>query len=295
MSINAHKLSNSSFLFPEIYISDEKNLFCVSYFESNPSKMDIRDPEEKLKDLQERLNTKNLSPQDKFTILSQINSLMSMLYGEFSIQVLRSEAELGFLYDENLYPLSALRHLEKAHSLEKRFKIGVEESINIAAEIALAHLYLRKKRKIHIMKAKESIEPYYNSKITNSIIRFKRDLSRSRILAIQKKYNESFQSYQEALDSLQESNSNQISENEGNLCLEIAKIIEQGSKSIQNYKEKASEYYMRAHKIFLQIGDKESANNIDLNKLKSKNSNEDKDSIDEDDHLLSIPLNPEKN
>ncbi|KAK8891558.1 hypothetical protein M9Y10_028771 [Tritrichomonas musculus] len=153
------------------------------------------------------------------------------------------------------------------------------------------------------MKAKESIEPYYNSKITNSIIRFKRDLSRSRILAIQKKYNESFQSYQEALDSLQESNSNQISENEGNLCLEIAKIIEQGSKSIQNYKEKASEYYMRAHKIFLQIGDKESANNVDLNKLpreyqnelKSKNSNEDKDSIDEDDHLLSIPLNPEKN
>lgn len=285
------KVDNSNFLFPEIYISSGDNLFCVSYFQSNPDKLDLRNPSEKLKECQDRLQSEELTQQERFAILSQMNSIQKMLHTESSVEFLRSEAELGYFYNENMNPQSAIRHLEKAHSLEKAFKIDQEESINIAAETALAHLLLKKKGSDHISKADEALKPYYKTNIPNSMIRFKRDLSRSRIFSAQKRYRDAVQSFEQTILSLQEVNENQHSYAEAQLYIEMARTIEIGSKSIPDAKEKASECYMNAHKIFLEIGDRESANKIDPNKL-PQHYREELEHNDEE--LLNTPLNKDK-
>ena len=287
-SNSSYKLNNTDFLFPEIYINSGDKLFCVSYFQSNPDKLDLRSPHEKLKECEDHLQSGELTPQDKFATLSQINSIQKILHGENSVEFLFSEADIGFFYNENMNPQSAIRHLEKAHSLEKTFKIDQEESINIAAETALAHLTLRKNGGDHLSKAQEVLKPYYNSKISNSLIRFKRDLSRSRILSAKKKYAESAESYEQTILSLQEVNENQHSAAEAHLYIEMAMTIELGSKSIPNAQEKSSECYMNAHKVFLEIGDRESANKIDPMKLPKEYREEIEKSLD-------IPLDTNRN
>lgn len=301
------KLESSSFLFPEIYISSSSNLFRLTNFKGNKGDIDLRDQNEKLMDLQEQLLSEDLTINDKFTILSQINSIMKVLHTEYSIQYLRSEAELGFFFNENLDIRSALRHLEKAHSLGKRIKMDQDELINIAAEIALAHLYLKREGVTHINQAQKALKPYYNTSISDSLIRFKRDLSKSRILSIQKKYDASIQSYQSAITSLQETNEHQSSEIEGQLFLEVANNIDEASKSLPRFKGMAKRCYMRAHEIFIKIGDKESADAINPNKLPAsyrfelehpgehmKEEEDKNEKIIDDATLLATPLNPEK-
>lgn len=295
-SNSSARLNNSEFLFPEIYINSGDNFFCVSYFKSNPDKLDLRNPSEKLKECQDRLQSEDLSPQEKFAILSQINSIQKMVHSENSVEFLRSEAELGYFYNENTNPQAAIRHLEKAHSLEKQFKIDQEESINIASETALAHLFLRKKSSDHLSKAHEALKSYYNTKIQNPMIRFKRDLSRSRIFSARKKYTDAVPSYEETISSLQEVNENQHSAAEAQLYLELAKVIETGSKLIPDSKEKASECYMNAHKAYMAIGDKESADKIDPNKLPQHYKDELENNHEEEteEQLLKAPLDTDK-
>ena len=144
----AHRLSKPADKFSanRAVPSEKPEPYCVVYFRNNPDAVDIRPPADKLQDLYDKLD-EDLEPSLKFTTLIQIKSAQYMLHGENSVEALRAHAQLGFFYNENLRPQSALRHLEKAHMLERTNTIEPEETIEIAVETAQAHISLKNESK----------------------------------------------------------------------------------------------------------------------------------------------------
>lgn len=198
---------------------------------------------------------------EEFTKLNQnvINSGIS--FGTKSIEVLRVRAELGFYYFENYSYRSALSNLEKARLLEKENKLDPDESADIAIEMALSHLFLESKyeRKAHTEEAKKLLAEFSDSSISNDMIRFKRDLAKSRILNRIGMISEALNSYEESVSSIKKLNNNNEDEMEALLYIEIAIFFEEHSESFPNFQENSSKYYIKAHKIFLKNKNKEFA------------------------------------
>ena len=226
----------------------KKEPYCVTYFKNNPDSMDTRTPSEKLKELNERLDADlmgdiNLEPYEKFKTLTQIKSITYMINGENSSEMLRAYAHLGYFYNDNNRPQSAIRILEKAHNLERTNTIDEDESINIAIETAKAHLALKAMHgssgSKQVMLADEALSPYYDKEIERVHLRHKRDLIRSRIFAAQKKYDESIKSYEFAIKSLKELNENVETEAEANIFIEMAITADRKHKKSHSDKEKA--------------------------------------------------------
>ena len=270
MSSKSNTLSRttprSPSLKPKIYQDKFDDKFCTTFFKNHPDYLDLRSPKEKLKCLNEILETEDLEPGERFVVLSQMVVLQDFIHGGKSVENLRAEAELGFFYNENLSPVQALKHLDKAHSLEKKNQIEVEESIKIAVEIAKAHLLLRKSGKDHLKQANSILKPYFYTEISDIQLRFDRDLARSRILAAQRKYDLALESYEDARLTLREIYDDNDSQPEAELYLEMAQMLEK-ARIIPDHREKAAECYMKAHQIYMNIGNEEEADKIDLHKL----------------------------
>lgn len=270
MSKKSNTLSRSTqklpSLKPKIYQDKFDDKFCTIFFKNHPDYLDLRTPTEKLKCLQDMLESEDLEPGERFVVLSQIAILQNLLHGGKTVESLRAEAELGFFYNENFSPVQALKHLNKAHSLEKTNQIEIEESIKIAVEIAKAHMYLRGKEKGHLQQADKILKRYFYTSIDDLQLRFDRNLVRSRILAAQKNYEQALESYEDARLVLREIYDDNDSQPEAELYVEMAKMLEH-ARTIPEHIEKSEDYYMKAHKMFLNIGNQEDADKIDLDKL----------------------------
>ena len=157
----SHSTQRSPSLKPKIYQDKFDDKFCNIFFKKHPDYLDLRTPKEKIEWLQDMLANEDLEPGERFVVLSQITILQNLQHGGKTVESLRAEAELGFFYNENSSPVQALKHLDKAHELEKKNKIEIEESIKIAVEIAKAHLMLRGKGKGHLQQAKTILQRYY--------------------------------------------------------------------------------------------------------------------------------------
>ena len=278
----AHRLSKPADKFSanRAVPSEKPEPYCVVYFRNNPDAVDIRPPADKLQDLYDKLD-EDLEPSLKFTTLIQIKSAQYMLHGENSVEALRAHAQLGFFYNENLRPQSALRHLEKAHMLERTNTIEPEETIEIAVETAQAHISLKNESKKntttrHVMQAEETLRPYYDTEIEDLHLRYKRNLVKARIFSAKKKYDEALQLYEIALETLQEENDGEETPDEAKLFVEMAETAE-----LQNLRRKAGGYYKRAYDIFQNLGMEESAKNIE-DKLPNSDDEDEMEGEEED-------------
>lgn len=294
MDGSAHRLSKPAdkFAANRAVPSEKPEPYCVVYFRNNPDAVDIRPPTEKLEELKNKLDD-DLEPSVKFTTLIQIKSAEYMLHGENSAEALRAHAKLGFFYNENLRPQSALRHLEKAHMLERTNTIEPEESIEIAVETAQAHISLKNESKKntttrHVAQAEECLRPYYDTEIEDLHLRYKRDLVKARIFAAKKKYNEALELYETALQTLQEEYDNEETPEEAKLYVEMAETA-----ALQNLRKQSGQYYKKAYEIFRSLDMEESAKNIEDKLPDETEFEEDEEDGDGDDDQLYAPHPPD--
>jgi tetratricopeptide (TPR) repeat protein len=238
----------------------EKNeTYAVTYFKNNPDAVvDTRPPEDKLAELTTRLEDYDLETTDKFTILIHQKSLNYILYGETSIEALRSHLALGVFYGDNHRPVSALRHLQKVASLKQNYELERTEEITLAVETADAHLQLRSDNRVesqkHINQAAEVIKSVQDEDIEDPLLKYRRDLVKSRILAARGRVENAMRQYEITLESLSAVTGGEDSNMTAKLYLEIAQTAEAAKDT-----EKAGDFYARSYQMFSDLGMEESA------------------------------------
>ena len=236
--------------------AEKSEMYCVSYFKSNPDSMDLRPPQEKLDDLFSQLN-EDLEPSQRFVVLSQIKTTQYILHGDDSVESLRAHAELGFFYNMNNRPQSALRHLELAHKLERTNHIEHDESVRIAVESAEAHIALKNEKK-HVSMAEDCIRPHREDAVEDTRLRYKRDLVVARIFAAKKKYDEALTQYEVAAATLRECNENEKTVEEARLYVEMAETAKR-----KKLNRRAGLYYKKAYDVYVELGMEDQAKEIE--------------------------------
>jgi tetratricopeptide (TPR) repeat protein len=238
----------------------EKNeTYAVTYFKNNPDAVvDTRPPEDKLAELTTRLDDYDLESSDKFTILIHQKSLNYILYGETSIEALRSHLALGVFYSENHRPVSALRHLQKVASLAQSHTLEKSEEITLAVETADSHLQLRSDNRTETQKrinqAAEAIRSVQDEPVEDTLLKYRRDLVKARILAARGRVENAMRQYEITLESLNAVTGGEDSNLTAKLYLEIAETADAAKDA-----EKAGDYYARSYQMFVDLGMEESA------------------------------------
>jgi hypothetical protein len=257
-------------------IQDPSESYAVGYFKANPDAvLDTRPPEEKLEDLEARLTDAELETSEKFTALIHQKSLNYIVYGENSIEALRSHLALGQFYNENHRPVSALRHLQKVAQLKQTNPLDRPTDIAIAVETADAHLALRNENRAesqkHVNQASDALRTFTDDEIDDAFLRYRRDLAKARILAARGRYGNAMEQYLIAMDSLSDANSGDPTSVTAKLFREIAENAETAKLTDQ-----AGEYYRKAWQTFTDLGMEESAATIQA-KVPRKQFDEDED------------------
>jgi len=224
------------------------------YFRENPNAViDTDPPEVKMAKLEEKLSSNELEISEKFTILIQMKAMITILYGDESIESLKIHARLGRLYNENHRPQSALRHLQLSQEISKKINIDQQESISIAVETAEAHLALRndnrQESQKHITKAMEVLSPFLNSPISDLELRYRRDLVNARVYTAGHKFELALEQYQHARETLESASQGEAGLQIAKLCVEISEVAE-----AMNDIAKTREYSEMAYETFMRLG-----------------------------------------
>ncbi|KAH0793559.1 hypothetical protein GPJ56_002606 [Histomonas meleagridis] len=267
--------------------------FAEKYFRENPDAKDSTQPDEKLKAIEEKLEQEDVEQPEKFKLLVQQKALRFIIYGENSVQALRSYTALGVFYNQNYRPNSALRHLSKAHQLEEMVEIEEEESIVIAVETAIAHLALRNNQQSNSIKranlAERAISKYKDCDIENPMLRYKRDISKARIYATRGHFDDAINSYEEAWNALDEANNGEEKEETAQLFEELSEACEFAEKM-----KKAKENYKRASEIYENLGMDQYADDL-KQKYENIEDVEEEDSSESEDSSTSYSDNSNNN
>lgn len=234
---SCHRLSRipQTYTHNKVVIQEQAESFTTSYYRDNPDDIDERRPDEKLQEIQERLG-EDLEKKEKFELLVQQKQLTYFLYGDDSIEMLRSYKDLGIYYNQNERPASAIRHLKKANELEKQFPLDNYESTEIAVETAEAYYTLSQDDRTEdpnkfLVQTNNVLRPVLsynleeqnsqengeeneqseenhdekkkNSKQDGVNLMYRRDLANARALSKRNKAKEAIQPYEKARDYLE--------------------------------------------------------------------------------------------
>jgi tetratricopeptide (TPR) repeat protein len=262
-------------------VQDPADAYAVNYFKTNPEAvLDTRPPEEKLEELDSRLTESELETTEKFTLLIHQKSLNYIIYGENSVEALRSHLALGQFYNENHRPVSALRHIQKVAQLRQTNSVDRIEEVTIAIETADAHLALRNENRAesqkHVSQAADALRPFVDEVIDDPMLRYRRDLAKARIAAARARIANAMEQYLIAADALDEANGGEATHVTAKLYVEMGDTATAGKLT-----EKAGEYYTRAWQIFTDLGMEESAASI-----QAKLPRERELGVDEDDDTI---------
>lgn len=246
---SAHRLSkvpDRFGMFRSLEVENQET-FCGSFFKSNPGALDMRSPEEKLKELEEKLKTDDQTT--RFKTLMQISSMHHMLYGEDSIESLRSHIALGKHYNDVHKPPSAIRHLEQAKQLTKTHQIEENDVIEIIIELAYAYASSKGETRMQTLKyantASSLIKPYKIEDISDPRHKLQMQLIHARIAHAKRKYQRAVELFNTVMDTLQNgSDQTELAQ----VCLERGECYE----GLNNYKQ-AKEDYQRAHDLFVKL------------------------------------------
>ena len=260
---------------------EEQRSFIDRFYSENPDALDIRSPDEKLEEIQNQLQDENLEPHDRFLLIAQQKQLNTLKYGEESAEVMQSEEQLGIYYNEIGRPKSAIRHLTKAHQLEKNNKPPPEESVVIAVESVDAYLTihdsLKKNEAIRNMnKANELLKPVADVQLEDAHLTFRRDISIARVSSLRGKFTDAMEQYETALKSLEADVGKDTAESANILC-EMGQNAEYADE-----KEKSRDYYFSAFQIYRALDMNAEAESI-LPKFKTEEEEEEEEKPNEDD------------
>ena len=216
--------------------------FATSYFRANPDAADLSTPEEKLESLTKLLESDGLSTSDKFTALAQQKTMRYLIYGDDSIEMLRSYAAIGVFYNENKRYESAIRNLEMAHKMEEQHPLEEADSFLIALETAEAHLAIKKEQQKHVSQAESVLQPFDDYEVEDAALKIRYDLAKARILEFRREYDEAEKKYKEAIDKVDQSNPD---ETLAKLYVEVADacINADDLESAEGYLEKAKDMF----------------------------------------------------
>lgn len=230
--------------------------FATNYFKTNPGAVDLSSPEEKLEELTKQLaDNPSMPTSERFTALSQQKTMRYLLYGDDSIEMLRSYAAFGMFYNENNRPESAIRNLENAQKLEKTHPIDKRDSFLIALELSEAHLSIKNSQAKHVSQADAALQPFedyvnqenneeetQNEGQIDDQMKIRYKLAIARILAGKKNYVEAKEKFEEALSKYDQSHQDEAL---ARLYVEIADTCDNADD-----KEGAQQYYEKALNIF---------------------------------------------
>lgn len=279
MDSACHRLSRvpQKFSSSKAVQSEKSEPFAVTYFKNNPdAAQDIRPPDEKLSDIETALQGQ-LQASEKFSLLVQQKALRFINYGENSPEAFRSFLAIGAFYNEQKRPDSAIRHLNKAKSLEDQQKCEVspDEDAQLAVELADAHLSYKTQK--HTKDAFEALRPHIETEIEDIKYRHRRDLYLARCYNYMNELENAQEPYRLALETYDEAhtNPNQDQENQdpekeneqkkanlkeqGRLYCEAADAAER----LEDIKA-AKQYYRDAHRIYSELGDEQATKGLEI-------------------------------
>jgi hypothetical protein len=234
-----------------------QDTFAASYF-SNPEHIpDKRSPEEKLEEIEIRLDSSDLDDKDRFNLLIQRKSLCVLAYGENSVQTLLALIDLGKFYNEQNRPESGLRNLTKAQQIAKSIDIEDDEGLLLSVELATSYLESKASNKTEqnrqLTEAERVMKPYDEYQSEDKMLLYRRDIVVARMQRQRANYEEAIKTYQRAMENLNAAN--------GKISPETASLYdEMGETAISmDQREKANEYFQLGHDTFEELGLTDSA------------------------------------
>lgn len=180
--------------------SENSDSFAVTYYQSNP--VDTRTMQEKLEEIESKINDSNMEEDEKFTLLVQRKALNTMIYGENSPESIRAATDFGSFYNSLEKPESALRNLSKAYAASRQVELSEEDAFLLAVELADASLNAKqpsKEKHKQIVVADNALTPFAEREEGTAQILFRKDLCLARIRAYRQKFEESISYYEKSL------------------------------------------------------------------------------------------------
>lgn len=233
--------------------------FAASYFSNNPDHIpDKRSPQEKLDEIQIRLDNHGIDDNERFNLLIQRKSLCMLAHGENSQESLQALIDLGKFYNDQNRPESALRNLSKALSISKSIDVDSDSGLALAIELATANLDSKALNKTEqsrqLANAEAIMKPYQDIESDDKILLYRRDLVMARMCTHRQNYKSAMERYQSAWDNLDQANN-------GSPTPETATLFDEMGDAATKMgdKKKANDYYQNAYETFCSLDMQESA------------------------------------
>lgn len=269
--------------------AENADSFAVNYYQSHP--VDTRTMQEKLEEIDFKIQDQSLEDDERFSLLVQRKSLNIMIYGESSREAIRAATDFGAFYNVLEKPESALRNLLKAYSAAQQCEdLPEEDGFLLAVELADAGLNAKqaaKEKHKLIVLADNYLTPFAEFDSGTAAIMYRKDICLARIRAYRQKFPEAIEYYDKALHEYsayaeeekkaEKEGKGQTEEEEDekdrdivepNLYVEAAVIAEKAENN-----EQALDWYKAAYNIYLDRGFKRAAKRI-LPKIQTENEEE---------------------
>lgn len=247
----------------------EQGNFAEQYYNSPDNEIDIREPEEKLKEVDAKLGDENaeIDNDQRFELLVQQKQLRILVYGENSPEVIQSMTAIGSFYNSLGYYTSASRNLNKAQQQAKNSKLTDEDQFKLNLELTDVALHSSCQNKSESQKklaeADKLLSPYAETETSCPKMAYRRDLYMSDILFRKQKFEESIPFFERAGDNYPQANPEKTKDQ--------AEIYVKGAQAAKeaNQTEKETEFYKKAIAVYEEL---EMTNEAE--KLKEKLPNE---------------------
>ena len=239
--------------------SDKTEPYSKRYFRDHEDEADdVREPEEKLEELEIKLDDENIDDDTRFGLLVKQKTLRYIKYGEDSLEAMYSHVSLGEYYTFAEMPESAIRHLKHAKELQAGKDVDKMVKARISICLAEAHLALSAKSKKELNAASARMKQVISADLSSDPqLQFRRDICNARILIGKEKYANAFEAYKKCEASLQAC-SPESDEGVATLYTEIGEAGRLAGKD-----DDAAPFYKKAYDIFMDLEMEEDAEEIE--------------------------------
>ncbi|KAH0786803.1 hypothetical protein GPJ56_009332 [Histomonas meleagridis] len=234
-------------------ISTQPKEYALKYFSEHPEEaMDTRTPADKISDINDLLDSEDISINKKFKLLVHKKILTSMEYGELSKEAMDSIMDLVEFYNQNNRPESSKRLILKAKEISEEIDASDEDKFRIAVESATSSIQIEtssdSERFNNIQRAERTLKGYSEYESENKYLMYKRDIIFARTNFYFGEYETSISFYEKAYQSLDIANKGEQDEQVASLMYETAHCTEQSG----NLKG-AIDLYQNAYSIYSDL------------------------------------------
>ena len=234
-------------------ISSQPKEYALKYFSEHPDESDdTRAPAEKISEINDLLDSEEISLNKKFKLLVHKKILTSLVYGELSKEAMDSIMDLAEFYNQNNRPESSKRLIHGAKGISEEIGASKEDKFRIAVESATSYMQTEtssdSERFNNIQKAGNALKKYTEYESDNKYLMYRRDLIFARSNFYFGEYQASISFYEKAYESLDIANQGKQDEQVASLMCETAHCIE-----IIGDLQNAADLYRNANSIYDEL------------------------------------------